>query len=361
MSKYLESINEKEKNKNNNYLNHLINESSKDLIKEVIKYGSLFYKENIIPRFNKFIKNPKINIKFSYFKVKKDVLQLKNEIKNIILFNKNRTIELYSFDKKTFRYKTNFEKLEINNLENISNINKINCMKELIDGNLLLGTNNGHIMKLKLNERKKNNKTSCVFQILNDIKVENKKIIEDLIEINLNTFVSKDEENIKIWKNYKIIKYLEKGDILRTNNFLIVVNSSLIFYDIKNFKEISRIDKKIINPTFINEKILIGDDNFSSIIQMIDIEEKKIIKEKEYKPCKNFILKKLSKKWTVQLGKGDNVKLVKIDLINKNNNYDLVCNNKESLTIESSEFLTNLFDEFFITSKEGKISCYGCF
>ena len=31
------------------------------------------------------------------------------------------------------------------------------------------------------------------------------------------------------------------------------------------------------------------------------------------------------------------------------------------MTIESSEFLTNLFDEFFITSSEGKISCYGCF
>ena len=278
-----------------------------------------------------------------------------------MIIYKNGTIELYSFDKKTFRYKTNFVKLEIDNLENISNINKINCLKELIDGNLLLGTNNGHIMKLKLSERKKNNKTSCVFQILDDIKVENKKIIDDLIEINLNPFVSKDEENIKIWKNYKIIKYLEKGDILRTNNFLIVVNSSLIFYDIKNFKEISRIDKKIINPTFVNEKILIGDVNFSSIIRMIDIEEKKIIKEKVYKPCKNFILKKIGKNWTVQIGKCDNVKLVKIDLINKNNNYDLVCNNKESLTIESSEFLTNLFDEFFITSKEGKISCYGCF
>ncbi len=198
-------------------------------------------------------------------------------------------------------------------------------------------------------------------QLLDDIKVENKKIIEDLIEINLNKFVSKDEENIKIWKNYKIIKYLEKGDILRTNNFLIVVNSSLIFYDIKNFKEISKIDKKIINPTLLNEKILIGEDNFSSIFQMIDIEEKKIIKEKEYKPGKNFIVKKICKKWAVKLDKGDNAILIKIDLINKNNNYDVVCNNKESLTIESSEFLTNLFDEFFITSKEGKISCYGCF
>ena len=192
-----------------------------------------------------------------------------------MIIYKNGTIELYSLDKKTFRYKTNFVKLEIDNLENISNINKINCLKELIDGNLLLGTNNGHIMKLKLNERKKNNKISCVFQLLDDIKVENKKIIEDLIEINLNTFVSKDEENIKIWKNYKIIKYLEKGDILRTNNFLIVVNSSLIFYDIKNFKEISRIDKKIINPTLLNEKILIGEDILSSIFQMIEIEEKK--------------------------------------------------------------------------------------
>ena len=216
-------------------------------------------------------------------------------------------------------------------------------------------------MKLKLNERKKNNKTSYVFQLLDDIKVEKKKIIEDLIEINLNIFVSKDEESIKIWKNYKIIKHLEKGDILRTNNCLIVINSSLSFYDIKNFKEISRIDKNIINSKLINEKILIGEDNFSPIIQMIDIEEKKIIKEKEYKPCRNFVLKKICKKWIVKLGKDDNVKLVKIELINKNNNSDLVCDNKESLAIESSEFLTNLFDEFFITSKEGKISCYGCF
>ena len=101
-----------------------------------------------------------------------------------MIIYKNGTIELYSLDKKTFRYKTNFEKLEIDNLENINNINKINCMKELIDGNLLLGTNNGHIMKLKLRERKKNNKTSNVLQLFEDIKVENKKIIEDLIEIN---------------------------------------------------------------------------------------------------------------------------------------------------------------------------------
>ena len=72
-----------------------------------------------------------------------------------MIIYKNGTIELYSFDKKTFRYKTNFEKLEINNLENISNINKINCMKELIDGNLLLGTNNGHIMKLNLTNEKR--------------------------------------------------------------------------------------------------------------------------------------------------------------------------------------------------------------
>ena len=73
------------------------------------------------------------------------------------------------------------------------------------------------------------------------------------------------------------------------------------------------------------------------------------------------MLKKICKKWVVKIDKGDNDILIKIDLINKNNNYDVVCNNKESLTIESSEFLTNLFDEFFITSKEGKISCYGCF
>ena len=74
---------------------------------------------------------------------------------------------------------------------------------------------------------------------MDDIKVENKKIIEDLIEINLNIFVSQDEENIK------------------------------------NFKEISKIDKKIINLTLLNEKILIGEDILSSIFQMIEIEEKK--------------------------------------------------------------------------------------
>ncbi len=54
-------------------------------------------------------------------------------------------------------------------------------------------------------------------------------------------------------------------------------------------------------------------------------------------------------------------KLIKINLINDNDNYDLISENEESLVIESSSFITNLFDEFFISTEEGKISCYGCF
>ena len=363
IQKYIDITIKDEKNKNKVNINS-------NLLKEIIKYGSIFYKEKLIPKFNKFIKEPKINIKFSYLKEKKDILQVDNEIQDIILFNKNKIIvlynynkfEMYLFDKKTFREKTTFIKLEIDNLDNINNINKVNCIKESIEGFLLIGTTNGHILKIKADERKKSNKTIYILQVMNEIKLEDKKKIYSLLEISTNTLISKDEYDITIWQNNIIKKKLGKGDMFKINNYLIVAHSSLTFYDIKkNFEEISKIDKKYINITILNEKIMIGEDNNEYTFHILDIDKRKDIKEKKYEPQESFILKKICKKWTFRLNKDNKSKLIKIDLINDNNNYDLICNNKEYIIMDSSDYMTNLFDEFFITCNKGKISCYGYF
>ena len=366
-SKYLDLIFKSEKNQNKKNLDY---DSYSAFLMEVIKFGSIFHKENLIHKINKFIKEPKIDIKFSSLKVKTDLLQVENNIKNIIVFNKDKLIflfedgklEFYSFDKETFRSKPNFIKIEINNLESISNINKISCMRESFDGDLLLGTSNGHILKLKMNERKKNNRSSYVLQIMNEIKLENKFRIDDLVEINSNILVLKDEHDIKILQDNKIIKIFETGWFFIANDYLIIINTMIIFCDIKNnFEEISKIEKKIMNPTMINEKIIIGEDNEEYMFYLIDINERKVTKEKEYKPNESFILKNICKKWAFALEQNDKTKLIKIDLINDNNNFDIICKNEEFIIIESSSFLTNLFDELFIISKNGKIICYGCF
>ena len=280
----------------------------------------------------------------------------------IVFLFEDEKIEFYLFDKGTFRDKPNFNKIEINNLESINNINRVIFMKESIDGLLLVGTSNGHIMKLKIIERKKKNKSNYILQLSNGIKLDSKNRIYNIIEIGANIFVIKDEKEIKIWNDNKIVKTLEKGEIFNVNNYLIVINSSIIFYDIKNnFKEISKIEKNIINSKIINEKILLGEDGSAWKFHLIDIEQRKILKEKEYKPKENFILKNICKKWAFCKKQNNKTKLIKIDCVNDNNNYDVICKNEESIIIESYSFLINLFDEIFITNKGGNISCYGCY
>ena len=60
-----------------------------------MNFGSIFYNGKLIENFNKFIKKPKINIKISSLKEKKDILNVGNDITNIILFNKNKIIVSY--------------------------------------------------------------------------------------------------------------------------------------------------------------------------------------------------------------------------------------------------------------------------
>ena len=186
-----------------------------------------------------------------------------------------------------------------------------------------------------------------------------------MLEINSNILISKDEEYIIIWKNNKVakkLKLLDKVEMFKVNNYLILVSSLIIFLDIKkNFEEVSKIKVNIINPIMLNQKIMIGGDNKNSLFILIDIEERKVIKRNQYEPDKIFILRNLCKKWAFELNLKNNSKLIRIDLIQEDNKYDVICDNEESLIIESSGFLTNLFDEFFITCKDEKISCYGCF
>ena len=236
-------------------------------------------------------------------------------------------------------------------------------MKELIDGNLLLGTRNGNILKLKINEIKKNNKYDYNSKLLNQIKLDNSNRIDDLIEINTNMFISHDEySNNIIFQNNKIKKRLKNGKVFKIKNNIIILEEYISFYNIKNnFEEISKIEKNVINPTFLSNKIMIAEDINDYKIHLINVDEKKYIKEKDYKPAKSLILKNICNKWVFILERKNNIKLIKIIIINDNNNYDVMSDNNEFLIIESSSYLTNLYYEFFIICKDGKIYCYGCF
>ena len=198
---------------------------------------------------------------------------------------------------------------------------------------------------------------------MNDIKLENKESIDDLIEINTNIFISKHRENYKILDKGEIKKELKGRYIFKNNYYLIIFDdSSTIFYDIKNnFEEISKIETKFLNPSILNEKIIVCEDNDKYNIHLLNILEKKNVKEKAYNPHKSFILTKLYKSWYFILSKNDKDKLIKINLIDENGNYDLISDNEEFIILESSKFLTNLYDEFFIICKNGNITCYGYF
>ena len=233
-------------------------------------------------------------------------------------------------------------------------------MKELIDGTLLLGAINGYIIHLKINEIQKKNKCDINAQLLNQIKIENSIQIKELIEINTSTFISNDEDkNNIIWQEYENKKELKKGEIFKVNDYLIILDDSiLLFYNIKkNYEEIGKIEINMINLTILNEKYLVGEDSNNWEFHLISIEDMKEVKKKEYKPEESFILKKICDKWAFDLEINDKKKLIKIELTNNN----LISDNKESIIIESDSHLTNIFDEFFIVSKDGNISCYGCF
>ena len=138
----------------------------------------------------------------------------------------------------------------------------------------------------------------------------------------------------------------------------------IIFYDIKkDFKEIGKIELGISNPAFFNDKYMIAEDSNDYKIYLINIEEKKKIKEKDYEPRKTFVLKRICDEWMYKLEKDKITKLINVDLVKDNNNdYDIIANNEKSSTIESGTNLITLFDEFFLLCKSnGNIDCYGCF
>jgi len=238
-------------------------------------------------------------------------------------------------------------------------------MKELIDGTLLLGSIYGYIIHLKINEIQKKNKCDINAQLLNQVELENSSEIKKLIEINTNTFISSDEDkNNIILQEYENKKELKKGEIYKVNNYLIILDDFiLLFLDIKeNFEEIGKIEINLLNLTILNDKYLIGEDSRFYIYHLISIEDKKEVKKLKFEPETNIILKKIGDKLAFDVVEKNNmIKLIKIELINNNNDIDLISDNKETLIIESDSHITNIFNEFFIVSNDGNISCYGCF
>ena len=373
-SKFIEKFFETIKiSKNDNNNNHNNNLCMKDLFIDVFDYGRLFKEENILKKFNNFIENPKIDINFTKLKEKKNIDNFGNNITDIIVYNKNKTIVSYSnkiinfylFDRKTFRKQTIFTRIEIKNLKGIKNLDDIWCMKEIINGTLLLGSRNGYIMNIQINELKKNNKSEYTAQLLNQCNIKNSNTINKLIEINNNSFISNDEEkNNVLWQNFEIKKELNKGIIAKLKNNLIIFDTDFIcFYDIKkNFEEIGKIEMKLRNHTILNDNYMIAEDDGKWEYHLINLEEKKEIKKKKYKPKKSFILEKICDEWAFRLEKDKKIKLINIKLVKDNNEYDVIPDNNNSIIIENGDNLISLFDEFFIIRKEdGNINCYGCF
>ena len=103
---------------------------------------------------------------------------------------------------------------------------------------------------------------------------------------------------------------------------------------------------------------MIAEYSHDSKICLIDIEEKVKTKEKTYNFGGNFIVHNICNQWAVFRSN----KLTKLELINDNNSYDIIADNKETLIIETDSKIANLFDEFFIVcNNDGIINCYGYF
>ena len=110
---------------------------------------------------------------------------------------------------------------------------------------------------------------------MNQIKLDNSNRIDDLIEINTNMFISHDEySNNIIFQNNKIKKRLKNGKVFKIKNNIIILEEYISFYNIKNnFEEISKIEKNVINPTFLSNKIMIAEDINDYKIHLINIYE----------------------------------------------------------------------------------------
>ena len=349
----------------------------KDLLIEILNHGTILDNDKLIKNFNDFVESPKIDIKITSFQEKKDILKLDEDISSIIVFNKNKLIvsyynsliKIFSFNRKKFRKEFSFIPLEIQNLREIQNLEKVSCMIELINGSLLLGTNNGFIINLEISEVEKEvkpkNKIKYIAKVKNQTNLENNNNkINELIEINNNMFISNDEDNNNIlWENFKLKKKLEKGKVSKVKNTLIIINEKIFFYDIKNnFEESGKIEKKIRNQTILNDNYIVAEDDSSWSVHLFSIVDKKEIKELKYKPEKAFILKKICDKWFFKLEKNELSKLIKLNLNENNNNSILEAENEQSMVIENGYHLINLFDEVFLVNKKnGNVNCYGLF
>ena len=366
IEKYTETI----KIKNNNNKKEF---SLKDILLEIMNYGRLFKSEILLKKLVCFIRNPKIEMNIAKLKERKDILYVGDDITSIISFNKNKIIvaytnkiiKFYSFEKKAFRKEATFIPLEIKNIKGIKNLDDVNCMKELIDGTLLLGTRHGHIMKIMINELKKKNLSEYTVQLLNQNEPKDSREINKLIEINDKAFISSDEDEKNIlWQDFKLKKELNKGKISKAKDNLIILNGgSVFFYDIKkDFQETGKIEIRLRNHTILNDNYLIAEDDSSWDVHLFNLKEKKEIKKKGYYPKKSLILEKVCNEWVFKNDKDKKMKLITIKLIKDDNDYDVIADNKKSLIIESGSNFTNLFDEIFIIRKSnGNVNCYGNF
>ena len=277
----------------------------------------------------------------------------------IISASRINLITVFQFDKKTFRNNHSFKEIEIKGLRYIEDTDQVNCVKILQDNSIILCCTKPKIIRLTIvkNEAK-------IIEIL-DGSNYNCQQFYNAIEFDYNILIACTNTNILIWKKKSANNYSYKQNIftgsdtnlvyINQNIFAAHINDNTIrFYD-KNFEESgSRITnvKSRIEPlmmSMINEELLGVCGRGNSIIYLININTRKIIKEVKFNEFSSdyFSISTLPDSSIIV---NNSTYLFILKLIKEGNNYDLkIILILGQLCGETFTF-AHLFDEVFLHS-----------
>ena len=211
----------------------------------------------------------------------------KFEDNKIITVCRANLLRLFSYDKNTFRKNYSFKEIEIKGISEIEDTNNVNYVKILEDNSIILCCTTPKIIRLTI--------------IQNEAKIVQIIIANNfsMLEFDYNKLITSTNTNIIIWERNSDNNYSYKQNISTGNNTnLVYINSNLFasyiydntirFYD-KNFNEngstISNVSSYIepLMMTMLNEEILGVCGRGNSIIYLININTRKVIKEVKFK------------------------------------------------------------------------------
>ena len=316
-----------------------------------------------------FIQNPERIIEF------KELVQIrlndsdgclyslcKFEDDKIITVHRGNNMNVFKYDKKTFRKNHSFDKIEIKGLndKDIQDSNKVNCIKTLKDNSIILCCCTPKIIRLTIikNEAK-------VIETL-DGSSYNCQQFYNVIEFDYNKLITSTNTNIIIWEKKSDNKYSYK-QILSTGSDtnLVFINSNIFaahvrdntirFYD-KNFNEtgsrVSNVTSRIepLMMTMLNDEVLgvCGSGNYT--IYLININTRKIIKEVKFEKYSSDYISISTLLDSSIVINNNNLECFHVKLIKEENNYDLkIISHLGNLCAETYTF-EYLFDEIFLHS-----------